>query len=130
MLTLVVMADTHMFHAGLVVPDGDVLIDAGDLCRIGSLHELAAACDFIDTLPHRYKIIVAGNHDRAFQDQPAGARTLVEKFIIFKTSRVLSKVSNSTEAPGHQNLTVGPSIYRVARLWLRSGRSSLRTPMS
>jgi Icc-related predicted phosphoesterase len=79
MLILVVMADTHLYHAGLVVPDGDVLIHAGDLCRIGSLEELGAACEFIDSLPHRHKIIVAGNHDRAFEDQPAAARKLVEK---------------------------------------------------
>lgn len=81
MLTLVTIADTHMFHSDLVVPDGDVLIHAGDLCRVGSLDELAVACDFLDALPHRYKIVVAGNHDRAFEEQPAAARTLVEKFI-------------------------------------------------
>jgi Icc-related predicted phosphoesterase len=81
MLTLVAMADTHTFHTGLFVPDGDVLIHAGDLCRVGSLDELAQVRGFLDGLPHRYKIVVAGNHDRAFEDQPAAARILFEKFI-------------------------------------------------
>jgi hypothetical protein len=33
MLTLVAMADTHLFHADLEIPDGDILIHAGDLSR-------------------------------------------------------------------------------------------------
>jgi Icc-related predicted phosphoesterase len=80
MLTLVVMADTHTYHADLVVPDGDVLIHAGDMCRFGTLEELTAFCEFLAALPHRHKIIVAGNHDRAFEAQPDEARALVEKF--------------------------------------------------
>jgi Icc-related predicted phosphoesterase len=81
MLTLVTMADTHLFHADLTVPDGDVLIHAGDLCRAGRLAELALARDFLLALPHRYKIVVAGNHDRAFEDHPAEARALFTDFI-------------------------------------------------
>lgn len=81
MLTLVAMADTHLYHAELVVPDGDVLIHAGDMCRVGSLAELTEARDFLRALPHRYKIVVAGNHDRGLEDQPAAARDLFEDFI-------------------------------------------------
>lgn len=80
MLTLVAMADTHLYHNELVVPDGDVLIHAGDMCRMGSLAELTEAHDFLSALPHRYKIVVAGNHDRGFEDQPA-ARALFKDFI-------------------------------------------------
>jgi len=80
MLKIVAMADTHMFHADLKVPDGDVLIHAGDMCRFGTLDELETARDFLASLPHSYKIIVAGNHDRAFEDQPAEARALFKDF--------------------------------------------------
>jgi Icc-related predicted phosphoesterase len=86
MLTLVAMADTHLFHADLVVPDGDVLIHAGDMCRSGSPAELAAARDFLKALPHRYKIVVAGNHDRGFEDRSAEARALFEEFIYLQDS--------------------------------------------
>jgi hypothetical protein len=34
---IVAVADTHLFHDGLVVPDGDVFVHAGDLCRGGNL---------------------------------------------------------------------------------------------
>ena len=80
-LTLVAMADTHMFHRDLAVPDGDVLIHAGDMCRSGSLNELSIARDFLAALPHRHKIVVAGNHDRAFENQPEEARSLFESFV-------------------------------------------------
>lgn len=86
MLTLVAMADTHNFHSDLIVPDGDILIHAGDMCRFGSLKELETACQFLRALPHIHKIIVAGNHDRAFEDQPEAARELVRDFIYLQDS--------------------------------------------
>jgi predicted phosphohydrolase len=58
------------------VPDGDVFVHAGDLCRHGDLDELETAADWIAGLPHRHKIIVAGNHDWAFVHEPARARSL------------------------------------------------------
>lgn len=81
MLTLVAMADTHLFHDDLDVPDGDILIHAGDLARSGSMDELKRARDFLVALPHRHKIVAAGNHDRAFEDSPQAARALFEDFI-------------------------------------------------
>jgi predicted phosphohydrolase len=73
---IVAVADTHLFHAELAVPDGDVFVHAGDLCRGGDLDELARAAEWIAGLPHRHKIVVAGNHDWAFVHEPAAARTL------------------------------------------------------
>lgn len=76
-MRLVVMADTHLFHEDLTeIPEGDVLIHAGDACRGGSLAELTKACAMLRALPHRHKIFVAGNHDKALQDRPAEARAL------------------------------------------------------
>jgi predicted phosphodiesterase len=81
MTKLVIMADTHGFHADLQVPDGDILIHAGDVGRAGTLEEIAAAHDWLCQLPHKYKILVAGNHDRAFETQPARARQIVSDLI-------------------------------------------------
>lgn len=80
-LTIVAMADTHTFHDELSVPDGDVLVHAGDMSRSGTLDELSVARDFLDALPHRHKIVVAGNHDRAFENRPEEARRLFEGFV-------------------------------------------------
>lgn len=76
-MRIVAVADTHLFHGELVVPDGDVFVHAGDLCRGGELDELREAAAWIAALPHRHKVIVAGNHDWAFAREPAAARALL-----------------------------------------------------
>jgi predicted phosphodiesterase len=75
---IVAVADTHLFHGDLKVPDGDLFIHAGDLCRRGTLEELKQAVDWIRSLPHPRKLVVAGNHDWAFVDHPAQARALLD----------------------------------------------------
>jgi predicted phosphohydrolase len=74
---LVAVADTHLYHHELVIPDGDVFIHAGDLCRGGSVEELAHVMRWINELPHRTKIVVAGNHDTCLEEEPAAARPVV-----------------------------------------------------
>lgn len=80
-IRIVAMADTHLAHEGLVVPDGDVLVHAGDMLQHGSLDELARAADFLRALPHRSKIIVPGNHEVCLERQPAEARALLDGFV-------------------------------------------------
>jgi predicted phosphohydrolase len=77
LVRIVAVADTHLFHGDLAVPDGDVFIHAGDLCRGGDLAELREAVTWIASLPHRHKIVVAGNHDWAFVREPAAARAML-----------------------------------------------------
>jgi Icc-related predicted phosphoesterase len=76
-MRIVAMADTHMFHDTLDVPDGDVLVHAGDMTATGSLEELRTVNAFLAALPHRHKLIVAGNHDRALEREPAEARAVL-----------------------------------------------------
>ncbi|MFO0749682.1 MAG: metallophosphatase domain-containing protein [Myxococcota bacterium] len=76
-MRLVAIADTHLFTDDLTVPPGDVLIHAGDLCRAGSLEELAEAALWLSRLPHAHKVVVAGNHDWAFMRSPTEARALM-----------------------------------------------------
>lgn len=65
-MKLVAFADTHGFHEGLEVPDGDILIFAGDMCMHGDVAEVAIFATWFNKLPHKFKFIVAGNHDWAF----------------------------------------------------------------
>lgn len=82
-LRVVAMADTHLFHEGLRVPDGDVLVHAGDACRGGAVRELAHFADWFRAQPHRHKVFVAGNHDWAFVREPDGARELLGPDVIY-----------------------------------------------
>jgi len=75
-MRIVAIADTHTFTDELVVPDGDVLIHAGDIGRGGTLDELEPAAAWIAAQPHRHKVIVAGNHDWLFVHDPGRARAL------------------------------------------------------
>ena len=82
-MRIVAVADTHLFHDELVMPDGDVFVHAGDLCRGGELDELREAAAWIARLPHAHKVIVAGNHDWAFAREPALARAVLGDGVIY-----------------------------------------------
>jgi Icc-related predicted phosphoesterase len=75
-MRIVAVADTHLCHHAFAVPDGDIFIHAGDLSGSGTLEELTEVRDWIHALPHAHKIVVAGNHDFAFERNPKGARAL------------------------------------------------------
>jgi Icc-related predicted phosphoesterase len=72
----VAMADTHGRHRDLNVPDGDVLIHAGDLTGRGTQHQVEEALAWLKSLPHRHKVLVAGNHDFLYEQEPALAEQL------------------------------------------------------
>ncbi|KAE9402854.1 Metallo-dependent phosphatase [Gymnopus androsaceus JB14] len=57
----VCISDTHTRN--FPVPDGDVLLHSGDLTDSGTLEEFEKTMDWICQLPHKIKIIIAGNHD-------------------------------------------------------------------
>lgn len=78
-MRIVAVADTHTFQADLTIPDGDVFVHAGDMCRSGDLDEMRANAEWLRSLPHRHKIVVAGNHDwcLARPAEAAAARALL-----------------------------------------------------
>ena len=73
-MRIVCISDTHSLHDDVEVPDGDVLLHAGDFTRRGALEDVAAFDAWLAHLPHPHKIVVAGNHDFCFEDGPARAR--------------------------------------------------------
>lgn len=68
-MKIVAFADTHGCHNNVEMPDGDILIFAGDMCSHGEIPEVANFANWFNDLPHKTKIIIAGNHDWAFQKQ-------------------------------------------------------------
>lgn len=63
MIRLVCISDTHNAHNQLIVPDGDILVHCGDITMGGIELEFKDFNDWLGTLPHKYKIVIAGNHD-------------------------------------------------------------------
>jgi len=75
-MRIVCLSDTHGLHDRMDVPDGDVLLHGGDFTMRGAPEEVEAFARFLARLPHRHKIVIAGNHDFLFQDEPDRARAL------------------------------------------------------
>ncbi|OWZ07480.1 Calcineurin-like phosphoesterase, partial [Phytophthora megakarya] len=66
-MKVVCVSDTHGLHDdALVIPDGDVFVHAGDFTDTGERSEVVAFNEFLGRLPHRYKLVIAGNHESSF----------------------------------------------------------------
>ena len=77
-MRIVAVADTHTFQNDLgSIPQGDVFVHAGDLVRSGKLSELAPVAEWIRALPHPHKIVVAGNHERCFEQDRIGSEAVL-----------------------------------------------------
>lgn len=77
---LVCISDTHSRHQNIPnIPIGDVLIHAGDCTGNGSLPALQDFADWFGSLPHKRKILIAGNHDFCFERYPTWSREMCEK---------------------------------------------------
>jgi len=77
MIRIVAISDTHGLHDEVAVPDGDILIHAGDMTRRGELEAVRSFNAFLGRQPHRHKIVIAGNHDFCFERTPAEAVALL-----------------------------------------------------
>ena len=47
-----------------------MLIHAGDFCSEGEAVEARSFGEFFRGLPHRHKVVIAGNHDRCLESDP------------------------------------------------------------
>lgn len=66
-LRFVAISDTHSTHRGIPhIPDGDVLIHAGDFAIYADDAEICDFNDWLGSLPHKHKVVIAGNHDFTF----------------------------------------------------------------
>jgi len=80
---IVCISDTHNRNEQIRVPDGDILIHAGDAANRGTIEEIVLFNHWFTGLPHGYKIFVAGNHDWIFETNPRLARSLLDSKIIY-----------------------------------------------
>lgn len=62
-MKIVAISDTHGLHRKLTIPSGDILVHAGDITRKGELETVDDFAKWLASLPHRHKIVIAGNHD-------------------------------------------------------------------
>jgi Icc-related predicted phosphoesterase len=76
---LVCISDTHGEHEQLELPDGDVLVHAGDMTAHGSESD---TCNFMSWFGSRnfsHKICIAGNHDSYIEAQPGAVAEMADE---------------------------------------------------
>ena len=79
-MKIVCISDTHCIYQPKDLPDGDVLIHAGDLSLLGEIHEVQHALAWLRKFPHRYKFVIAGNHDNALAEMPYAFKEQFEPY--------------------------------------------------
>lgn len=70
-IRFVCLSDTHsrIENTSFYVPPGDVLIHAGDFTMIGLPQAIEAFNTYLGKLPHKVKVVIAGNHDLTFDQE-------------------------------------------------------------
>jgi len=66
-MKLVLMSDSHGAHNAIPVPNGDIFVHAGDFSGMGREEEVKSFAEFLRKLPHKHKIVIAGNHEVSFE---------------------------------------------------------------
>jgi Icc-related predicted phosphoesterase len=87
-MRIVCLSDTHNLADQVRLPAGDLLLHAGDLTMAGSSEEVQEARAWLASLPHRHKVVIAGNHDFLFEREPALARRMMRDFVYLEDERV------------------------------------------
>lgn len=81
MTKIVLISDTHGRHEELgVLPEGNILIHAGDCTNDIGRKSLREFLIWFNAQSHAHKLLVAGNHDGAFEKWPDLAKAMVKEF--------------------------------------------------
>ncbi len=73
-MKIVATSDTHFSFGPELLPQGDMLLHAGDLMYTGYPDEWYARVDSMAALEYKHKILVPGNHDFHIQNYPGIAK--------------------------------------------------------
>jgi Icc-related predicted phosphoesterase len=87
-MEIVCLSDTHGLHWQIDLPKGDIVLHAGDVSKRGKEHEIVEFNEWLGELPHQHKVMIAGNHDFLFEQQPKLAESLITNAIYLNDSLV------------------------------------------
>jgi Icc-related predicted phosphoesterase len=89
-MRIVCVADTHGYHEDLQIPDGDLLIFAGDYAKndYNEMGQLAKFNEWLGKLPMPV-IVIAGNHDWIFEKSHHQAANILANATYLNDSTVM-----------------------------------------
>lgn len=70
-MKIIAISDTHGQHQKVKIPEGDLLIHAGDISEYGTENEVHDFLRWFAKQPCTYKVFIAGNHDLFFEQANA-----------------------------------------------------------
>jgi 3',5'-cyclic AMP phosphodiesterase CpdA len=109
-ITVVCVSDTHNSQPN--IPPAEILIHAGDLTQSGTQGEIQKGLDWLNSLPHPFKILVAGNHDILLDENQPGRASLKWGSVIYLENEATTiscrngrclKIYGSPLSPRHGN---------------------------
>jgi Icc-related predicted phosphoesterase len=97
---IVCLSDTHGLHRRLTLPQADILIHSGDFMVHGrSTDEIDDFNAWLGSLPHKHKIVIAGNHDLLFEVRPTEARARIINAVYLEDTGVTLEGLNFWGSP-------------------------------
>ena len=78
-LQIVALSDSHNATKRVEIPDGDILIHAGDFSFQGKSLEIQDFIEWLKDQPHKHKLWIAGNHEWGIEDYPSNANVIDNK---------------------------------------------------
>jgi Icc-related predicted phosphoesterase len=83
-LKFVAISDTHCRHNNIKLPNGDVLLHAGDITYCGKKSEVVDFLNWFSRQKFAFKVFIAGNHDFYFENaNPKELEEVVPKNVIY-----------------------------------------------
>jgi Icc-related predicted phosphoesterase len=82
-MRIALISDSHGKHDGLVLPEADILIHAGDFSQRGRLNEVQDFMQWLDRQPHPHKVLIAGNHDFLAEKEPDLFQSLIPPSVTY-----------------------------------------------
>lgn len=119
-MTIVIVSDTHELENEVPIPAADVLIHCGDFTMFSrSLSAVKDFNDWLGELPHRTKLVVAGNHEHFLQLDPSRRSLLSNATVLIDEGITIDglKIFGSAVTPQSGGAFSMPSSADRARHW-------------
>lgn len=77
-MKIALISDTHEQHFKITVPECDLLIHAGDFTYNGDIQAIRRFNEWLEQIPAKHKVVIAGNHDLSLDPNNRYYRTCMD----------------------------------------------------
>lgn len=88
-MKIIVTSDTHGMHGFARMPEGGILVHAGDITRHGEKRELIEFNAWLGTLYYEHILVIAGNHDFCIENDLEGSREALSNAVLLHDEEIV-----------------------------------------